>query len=71
MLSYGKANRIQTYGTNSFIQFQLDVLCFISVLKNFKLYMFRVGRAVVQWLRHCATNRKVAGSIPDGVRIFH
>jgi hypothetical protein len=27
--------------------------------------------AVVQWLRHCATNRKVAGSILDGVRIFH
>ena len=24
------------------------------------------------WLRHCATNRKVAGSIPDGViGIFH
>jgi hypothetical protein len=24
------------------------------------------------WLRHCATNRKVAVSIPDGViRIFH
>jgi len=24
------------------------------------------------WLRHCATSRKVAGSIPDGViRIFH
>jgi hypothetical protein len=22
------------------------------------------GRAVVQWLRHYATNRKVAGSIP-------
>jgi hypothetical protein len=30
-----------------------------------------LGHAVVQWLRHCATNRKVAGSIPDGVRIFH
>jgi hypothetical protein len=29
------------------------------------------GHAVAQWLRHCATNRKVAGSIPDGVRIFH
>jgi hypothetical protein len=28
-------------------------------------------QAVVQWLRHCATNRKVAESIPDGVRIFH
>jgi hypothetical protein len=23
--------------------------------------------AVTQWLRHCATNRKVAGSIPDCV----
>ena len=23
--------------------------------------------AVAQWLRYCATNRKVAGSIPDGV----
>ena len=30
------------------------------------------GTAVTQWLRCCATNRKVAGSIPDGViRIFH
>jgi hypothetical protein len=26
-----------------------------------------VGHAVAQWLRHCATNRKFAGSIPDGV----
>jgi hypothetical protein len=27
---------------------------------------------VAQWLRNCATNRKVAGSIPDGVTgIFH
>jgi hypothetical protein len=25
------------------------------------------GHAVAQWLRHCATNRKVMGSIPDGV----
>ena len=31
----------------------------------------RVG-GVAQWLRCCATNRKVAGSIPDGViGIFH
>jgi hypothetical protein len=30
------------------------------------------GHAVAEWLRHCATNRKVAGSIPDGViGIFH
>jgi hypothetical protein len=27
---------------------------------------------VAQWLRYCATNRKVAGSIPGGViGIFH
>jgi hypothetical protein len=25
------------------------------------------GRAVAQWLRQCATKRKVAGSIADGV----
>jgi hypothetical protein len=35
------------------------------------LYFVIKGHAVVQWLRHCATNRKVAGSIADGVRIFH
>jgi hypothetical protein len=29
-------------------------------------------KTVAQWLRRCATNRKVAGSIPDGViGIFH
>ena len=31
-----------------------------------------MGTAVVQWSRCCATNRKVAGSIQDGVTgIFH
>jgi hypothetical protein len=31
-----------------------------------------LGTAVAQWLRYCATNRKVAGSIADGViGIFH
>ena len=30
------------------------------------------GTAVAQWLRCCAINQKVAGSIPDGViGIFH
>jgi hypothetical protein len=33
---------------------------------------FIVGTAVTQCLRYCATNRKVAGSIPDVViGIFH
>ena len=42
-------------------------------LKNvIKLYCFIWGTAVAQWLRCCATNQKVAGSIPDGViGIFH
>ena len=31
------------------------------------LLLLVVGTAVAQWLRCCATNRKVAGSIPDGV----
>jgi hypothetical protein len=44
---------------------------------NFNVFVTYVnglywGHAVAQWLRHCATNRKVAGSIPDGVfGIFH
>jgi hypothetical protein len=33
---------------------------FVKIIRN-------KGTAVAQWLRFCATNRKVAGSIPDGV----
>ena len=29
-----------------------------------------IGTAVAQWLKRCATNRKVAGSIPAGVSEF-
>jgi hypothetical protein len=28
------------------------------------------GYVIAQWLRYCATNQKVAGSIPDGVLEF-
>jgi hypothetical protein len=43
--------------------------CFREILCGSFL---RPGTAVVQWLRCCATNRKVAGSISDGViGIFH
>jgi hypothetical protein len=39
---------------------------------NFEYQIVYVGHAVVQWLRHCSTNWKVAGSISDGVNgIFH
>ena len=37
---------------------------------NIIVYLFTVGTAVAQWLRCCATNRKVAGSIPAGVSGF-
>ena len=35
-----------------------------------KIYIYKGGTAVAQWLRCCATNRKVAGSIPAGVSGF-
>jgi len=36
------------------------------------IHIFGNRCAVALWLRRCATNRKVAGSIPDGVNgIFH
>jgi len=34
------------------------------------IYIYIWGTAVAQWLRYCATNRKVAGSIPAGVSGF-
>ena len=37
-----------------------------------RMNTFILGTAVAQWLKGCATNQKVAGSIPDGVSgIFH
>ena len=39
---------------------------------NYNFDHIYMGTAVAQWLRHCATNRKVAGSISAGViGIFH
>ena len=36
------------------------------------MYILVLGTAVAQWLRCCVRNRKVAGSITDGViGIFH
>ena len=45
------------------------VLCFkINELRVPRYYLW--GTGVAQWLRCCATNRKVAGSIPAGVTAF-
>jgi hypothetical protein len=55
------------------------IYIYICVYKNVKhtyiyiyiyIYIYYMGTAVAQRLRFCATNRKVAGSIPDGVVEF-
>jgi membrane-bound lytic murein transglycosylase B len=49
---------------------------FLSPLKRLLVKEFVLvvilyqGTAVAQWLRYCATNQKVAGSISDGVMEF-
>ena len=42
---------------------------FCNCVKNSRFYLKR-GTAVAQWLRCCATNRKVAVSIPASVSEF-
>ena len=48
-----------------------------SILADSKLFIllwlltYFYGTAVAQWLRCCATNRKVAGLIPAGVSGFY
>jgi hypothetical protein len=34
---------------------------------NMHSYNYKWGTRWNNWLRHCATSRKLAGSIPDGV----
>jgi hypothetical protein len=41
-----------------------------SISVKLRMLILPLGHAVAQWLRHCATNWKVGGSIPDGVNGF-
>jgi hypothetical protein len=51
---------------------ETNLVIIIQGDKNLHRYSCQVGHAVTQWSRHCAINRKVAGSIPNGViEIFH
>jgi len=54
---------------------KLKRLTSVQVLIQFKfkiIYFCKRESAVVQWLRCCDTNRKVAGSIPaDVIGNFH
>ena len=48
------------------------VLYLRTFRNSFEKVQISLGTALAQWLRCCATNRKVAGSILDGViGIFH
>jgi len=52
-----------------YLHFFLDFCIFIFYLfwRNVTIYIY-----IYIWLRHCATSRKVTGSIPDSVTgIFH
>jgi hypothetical protein len=44
-------------------------MAYYFVIKE--LHCLWLGTAVAQWLRCCATNRKVGGSIPGVIGIFH
>jgi hypothetical protein len=58
---------------NKVIEHKMRVLIFSTTFAKKSLILTRIQRDIVgQWLRHCATTQKVAGSIPDGViEIFH
>jgi hypothetical protein len=71
LLSYDKyLNVMISLKINLFFSFKTSV-----PPKNAQFYnplILSMGTAMEQWLRYCATNRKVAGLIPDGVTgIFH
>jgi len=59
--------------SNSFyfrMTFYMFRTVFPSITRGSRLYIREPGYAVARWLRCCATNRKVAGSIPAGVSGF-
>jgi hypothetical protein len=52
---------ILLHNTVRFEAFPLHPIILYPLLKHIE------GTAVAQWLRYCAINQKVAGSIPEGV----
>jgi len=48
-----------------------DIYIYICIHTGTFIYIYMcVGTAVAQWLRYCATNQKVSGSIPASVSGF-
>jgi hypothetical protein len=67
-------SKLRSYKMTFFLQVSLPKPCIISLFSHtFHIPLSPyLGTAVAQWLRCCATHRKVTGSIPDGViGIFH
>jgi len=64
---YDYQKQVMEYKTRELIFLQLSCETLI-ILRRFQRDIIRYGgTAVAQWLRCCATKRKVAGSIPAGV----
>jgi hypothetical protein len=62
----GLPNLSSNYGYLLQYLYFVSTVCYDSNIT----YRLHLGHAVAQWLRHCATNRKVAGSIPHCHWIF-
>jgi hypothetical protein len=52
-----------------YIHIYMYICIYIYIYIYIYVYVYSGGTQWRSWLRHCATNRNVAGSIPDG--IFH
>ena len=66
----GFSTAVHITGTAENNLFQLSATtCYttLEIFHSLELLMKLLGTAVAQWLRCCAANRKVAGSIPAGV----
>jgi hypothetical protein len=67
---FARINNLRNWCILLVILGNIIIIIIIIISVNFVFYYHFtdfVGTAVAQWLRCCATNRKVAGSITDGV----
>jgi len=59
-------------GENPIPTVEKPVTCKVRDINKFVPVIKQAGTVVAQWLRCCATNQKVAGSIPASViGVFH
>ena len=67
-----KHSAVLLIARNELIELTNKLLSLHVVVCLYPYSIVLMGTAVAQWLRYCATNRRVAGSIPAGViGIFH